>query len=82
MPMFPVFKEGREILQLSDCSFGQHYHGLDSVDGARQGGSHPQAMVLLGESQKGASYVLRTAALRFQVCPVSTGVRCSSDKEY
>lgn len=80
--MSPVFKEGREILQLSDCSFGQHCHGLDSVDGARQGGSRPRAMVLLGESQEGASYVLRTAALRFQVCPVSTGVRCSGDKEY
>lgn len=80
--MSPVFKERREILQLSDCSFGQHYYGLDSVDGARQGGSHPRAMVLLGESQKGASYILRMAALRFQVCPVPSGVRCSCDKEY
>ena len=51
MPMSPTFKEGREILHLS--SFGQHCQCLDSVNGARQGGSCPRAMVLLGRLRGG-----------------------------
>lgn len=70
--MSPIFKEGREILQLS--SFGQHCHGLDSVNGARQGGNCPQAVVLLGETQRGHPHVSRMVHLgsRHVLCLVES----------
>lgn len=42
----------------------------------------PQGRVLQGESQKGYLHISRAVALRFQVCPLSSGVGCSPDKEH
>ena len=79
MPVSPSFKEGRGILQLSDCPFARTVTALTvpMEPGREEAILRPRSS--WGKVRRGHPPVSRTVALRFQVCPVSSGVR---DKEH
>lgn len=79
MPMSPIFKEGRGILQLSDYPFTSTVTALTVLmePGREEAILGPWSS--WGRVRRGHPPVSRTVALRFQVCPVSSGVH---DKEH